>query len=220
LGNGVTAYFANSILQRDVDLANALLVAESIGAEIEIIDVAPLDWPEFAANPPDRCYLCKKKVYGLIIDRISEKGEVKLFDGTNLDDMYTERPGHKAIKELGVITPLVEAGLTKDNIRKTARKLKLPNWNRVSASCLATRVHQGSQITSLKLNKISACEEVLDQLGFIGCRARLSGDSSSLIIEVQESDIKIVSVNKFRTKILSSLSKFGIEKVYLDLTGR
>ena len=162
----------------------------------------------------------KKKVFGIFFDLIGDDSHMTLLDGTNVDDIGTDRPGHKAIKELKVITPLVLAGFGKGDIRNIAQHLELPNWNRESASCLATRVQHGSNITISKLNIITACEEVISRLGFAGCRARLSDDQKSLIIEVNESDIELVSGRECRTKLVSGLSAFGIEKIHLDLAGR
>lgn len=220
LGKRVKAFFANSILQREVDVANAILIAELIGADLEVVDLSPLEWPEFKANPPDRCYLCKKKVYGIFIDLIPKREGMKLLDGTNIDDRTTTRPGHKAIDELGVFTPLVKAGFGKEEIRQMAKSLGLPNWNRNSASCLATRVSHGSLITLEKLDKIYSCEKVLSKLGFAGCRAKLSEDQRSVIIEVREEDLETVSSHQIRHEILSSLAALDIDKISLDLAGR
>ena len=219
-GDQAPAFFANSILQTEADRANAVQTAEQLGATLQVIEISPLQWPEFAVNPPGRCYLCKKKVY-LLFKSLLPKKDMVLFDGSNLDDLQQDRPGRRAIVELGVVTPLVEAGLCKADIRQLGKYLDLPTWDRESASCLATRIPTGIKITEENLQLVANYEKVLLDLGFAGCRVRLGGDDSqSVNFEVKEIDLTLLCQPEIRQKLNSEFKKIGIGKLWLSLKGR
>lgn len=139
-------------------------------------------------------------------------------DGTNLDDLSDFRPGLKALSELNVKTPLAEAGLTKNDVRRLSKNLNLPNWDKHSSSCLATRVARGQQINEEKLGTIKKCEAFLHSLDFQGCRVRVSNDH--VIIELQEKNIERFSVHETRLLILKKFNDFSLKRVFLDLYGR
>jgi uncharacterized protein len=219
-GHDARAFFGDSLLQTEADRDNALRTAESLGAALTVVDLTPLDWPEFVANPADRCYICKKKVYLIFTELLPEKGMV-LYDGSNLDDLGQYRPGRRAIAELGVKTPLVDAGLNKEDIRRLGESLGVPSWNRDSASCLATRIPAGMAISAENLGRVARYEAVLLAAGYSGTRVRLCrNDPKSIKIEVKESDLPDISGSAARKHIISKFQKTGIENVWLSLQGR
>lgn len=219
-GDQTMAFFANSILQTEADRVNAVDTAEQLGATLQVVEISPLQWQEFALNPPDRCYLCKKKVYLLFKGHLPKKDMV-LFDGSNLDDLKQDRPGRRAIIELGVLTPLVEAGLGKADIRRLGKYLDLPTWDRESASCLATRIPTGTRITEKNLQLVACYEKILFDLGFAGCRVRLGADDSqSVNFEVKETDLILICQPEIRQQLNAAFKKTGVGKLWLSLKGR
>ncbi len=189
-----------------------------VGSRLLTVGLNPLVWPEFIENPPERCYLCKKKIYQTFQEKLAELDFNILMDGTNLDDLSDFRPGLKALHELNVRTPLADAGLTKNEVRQLSKSLDLPNWDKHSSSCLATRVATGQFIDEEKLEIIKQCENYLQTLGFRGFRVRLSADFA--IIELQERDIEKLANGEKRRSVLKKFSNFNIKKFFLDLEGR
>ncbi len=192
-------------------------VVDLIGSQLLTFSLNPFSWPEFTANPLERCYLCKKKIYQTFQDKLSEININVLMDGTNLDDLSDFRPGLKALDELKIKTPLAKAGLTKTEIRQLSKELGLPNWNKHSSSCLATRIATGQHINLEKLDLIRRCEDVLHVFGFTGCRVRKSDDLT--IIELLEEDIERFVQGSTRQQVLKKFNDFGIEKVFLSMSG-
>ena len=196
----------------------AKIIINLVGSRLLTVGLNPLVWPEFTENPQERCYLCKKKIYQTFLAKLEELHFNILMDGTNLDDLSDFRPGLKALHELKVKTPFVDAGLTKYEIRQLSKSLGLPNWDKHSSSCLATRVAVGQEINEEKLAIIKKSEDFLHALDFEGCRVRLSKDSA--IIELQEKDIERFTVSRTRISILKKFSDFSIKKIFLDLNSR
>jgi uncharacterized protein len=219
LGNDNTiAVFAETPLLPDGEAMAVRDVVNSVGSRMLTVKLNPLAWREFIRNPPERCYLCKKKIYRSFLDKLKGLHFSILMDGTNLDDLSDFRPGLKALHELGVITPLAAAGMTKKDVRRLSRNLNLPNWNRYSSSCLATRVATGERISPEKLQVIKKSENFLQGLGFLGCRVRLAEDSA--FIELLEEDINRLAKKETRTILLKKFNDFNIKKVFLDLRDR
>lgn len=182
------------------------------------VSVSPLQWKEFVNNNDKRCYFCKKKMYSLLLAELEKSDCCTLADGTNADDLKTNRPGLRAILELGVQTPLVEAGLTKQDIRELARSKGLINYDLASNSCLATRIPQGIEITSHLLRVVEDAESYLHSLGFIGCRVKVDGEVAC--IQLRRDDFAAFVKDDVRKAVLSRLNSLGVEKVSLDLTAR
>jgi uncharacterized protein len=178
--------------------------------------VDPLAWPGVAENNENRCYHCKKGMYQAL--RNTLKDGFALADGTNLDDLQQHRPGLRALRELKVLTPLVAAGLTKEDIRLLARDAGLPNHHWPANSCLATRTAQGSLITPDILRRIEKAEEFVTAQGFIGCRVRLSG--SVAVVELAVADISRFAEELNRNKILTYFQSLNLDVVHLNLLGR
>ena len=148
------AVFAETPLLPPGEVEAAREVINFVGSRLLTVSLNPLVWPEFTENPQDRCYLCKKKIYQTFLEKMGELHFSILMDGTNLDDLSDFRPGLKALHELNVKTPLADAGLAKDEIRQLSKDLNLPNWDKYSSSCLATRVVTGQEINEEKIELI------------------------------------------------------------------
>lgn len=219
LGENVLAVYAENSLQPPDEAENVrILVKDEIGCRLVVVKVDPLLLPEYAENPPDRCYICKKKIYSEFFVTIQRFGISCLMDGTNLDDLSEDRPGLFAIRELGVQTPLAEAGLTKREIRQLSRSQGISTWNRPSSSCLATRIPQGVLITRDKLSLVARLEGHMHSLGFYGCRVRLGRDG--IVLEVVEDDVVLLCNTALRSEVNRFCSEEGFGKVLLDLSGR
>jgi uncharacterized protein len=212
------AVFADTPLLPAGESEAARRVVSLVGSRLLTVSLNPLDWAEFTENPPERCYICKKKIYQTFQKKLHGMHFSVLMDGTNLDDLSDFRPGRKALQELKVRTPLADAGLTKEEIRRLSRDMDLPTWNKHSSSCLATRIAQCQEINEEKLELIQKCENFLQALDFQGCRVRLTNDSA--IIELLEEDIKSFADKKLRVLVLEKFNDFSLKKVLLDVRGR
>ena len=193
-------------------------IVSRVGSPLLVVSLDPLAWPEFTANPRERCYLCKKKIYQTFQEKLAETGFQVLMDGTNQDDLGDFRPGLKALDELMIKTPLADAGLTKRDIRQLSRELGLPNWDKHSSSCLATRIATDQIITREKLDLVRRCEDVLHEFNFTGCRVRISGDSAT--VELLEEDIERFAQGAIRLTVIKKFNDIGIEMVSLNMNGR
>jgi uncharacterized protein len=212
------AIFAETTVLPPGEAEYAKRSASQIGSRLFTVNLDPLSWPEFAENPPERCYLCKRKIYETFREQLEILDFHVLMDGTNQDDLREHRPGLKALAELHVKMPLAQVCLNKAEVRKLSRGMNLPSWNKHSSSCLATRVAVGQPINHEKIECIKKCESFLHSLDFQGCRVRLSGDSA--VIELQQDDMSCFLFETTRMLVLNKFADFGIEKVLLDLKGR
>lgn len=171
----------------------------------------------FAQNPPNRCYLCKKELFGKMKALAEEKGLTCVVEGSNLDDMGDYRPGLQAIKELGIISPLREAGLSKADIRAVSEVLGLSTYNKPSFACLSSRFVYGETITPEKLRMVDAAEQLLLDLGCRQARVRIHGSLAR--IEVLPEEFPIILQEENRTHIISSLRGMGFTYITMDLAG-
>lgn len=191
------------------------------GVSHVFIDIQPLAWGEFTRNPADRCYLCKSRVYRLFLDYARRQGVTVLLDGTNADDLHSERPGLKALHELGIVTPLAAAGLSKQEVRALSRELGLDTWDAPSASCLATRIPEGLAITPERLARIDHLEAYLAEIGCAGSRVRLDRRREDIAyVQVQEKDLPRLMAGGTRKVLLDFFNDSGMKNVFLDLRGR
>ena len=216
LGGRVVGIMARSVLQAAHEVREAVLFAGRRGIQLEQVDFDPLSWPNFCENSRDRCYICKKKMYASFLATIP--AGVGLMDGTNIDDLSTDRPGLRAIRELLVRTPLVEAGLSKFEVRTLSKELGLVTWNLPSSSCLATRISRGSKITLEKLDLVEKGERYLVSLGFSGCRTRLVGNG--VVITLTKGDFNRIVSDEMRFEIRNFFENLNLPKVFLDLSER
>ena len=173
--------------------------------------------PDFAGNPPERCYYCKRELFGTLAGLAADNGIRFVLDGSNRDDALDFRPGSRAGRELGVRSPLREAGLTKAEIRELARRLGLPVWNKPSMACLASRFPYGTRIEPESLQRVGAAEDFLRRLGFGQLRVRHHGAIAR--IELAPAELPRAARRETARKIVSGLKKLGYRYVALDLEG-
>lgn len=217
LGNRAVAFTEASPLHQSWELAEARELAQQLGARHIVIESNELADHDFAANPVNRCYLCKKGIFAGAIRIAAELGLAVIAEGSNLDDLQDYRPGRKALEELDIKSPLLEAGLTKEEIRAASFDLGLPVWNRQPLACLASRFPYGTTITAGKLRQIEACETLLRAEGFTVFRVRYHGDTAR--IEVSPAEIARLAVSPLREKIASHFKAAGFRNVTVDLEG-
>jgi len=192
-------------------------LAVSLGIQYVPVASNELEIRHFAENPPDRCYYCKNELFTVVRKVAAEYGIEFVADGTNADDIADYRPGRRAAREQGVLTPLLEAGLGKDEIRELSRELGLPTADKPALACLASRFPYGSQITEEKLAAVDMVENSILQLGIAQVRVRHHGEIAR--IEVNESNIAKLSEPGIREKIVSLVKAAGFQYVALDLEG-
>ena len=172
-GCDVAAYCVHSAFQPAFELADARRLADGLGARFEVIPVDVLADPVICANPPDRCYHCKRRVFAAILERARAGGYDTVIDGTNASDDAADRPGMRALAELGVLSPLRLCGITKAQVRECSRAAGLFTWSKPAYACLATRMPAGEAITAEALKRVEGAENALFALGFTDFRARL-----------------------------------------------
>jgi uncharacterized protein len=214
----VLPLFADSVLQTVADRRHIVAIGKEIGCPITIIEVDPLADDDFVRNPVNRCYHCKKKTFTLLLEKMRRHSISTLMDGTNYDDLQEVRPGLRVLEELQIVSPLAEAGMTKEEVRLLGRQLGLSNWNRPSGSCLATRIEPGRTITDALLAKIERCETYLHSLGFAGCRVRLDGDGCRLELAAGDLDrfANAALIRETRNRFI----EYGMSAVFLDMRER
>jgi uncharacterized protein len=218
LGENCLALFADSVVQPRAERDGAVTTAQTIGAALVQVPFAPLALPEFTANCGDRCYYCKKAIFAVFLHLAKLDNFPWLADGTNSNDLDADRPGLRAVAELGVKSPLADAGLTKEEIRLLSRALGLPTWDKPSASCLATRIPTHTPITVTNLGLVETAERFLHTLGYHGCRVRLLG--STFVLELAAGDIVKIARHEDFITVRAYLYSLGAEKVFLDLLQR
>jgi uncharacterized protein len=197
----------------EVDAAKE--AAQAMGARHEVMDVP---FPEAVRdNPPDRCYLCKRQLFGRLLARAAAEGCGNVLDGTNADDLGDHRPGMRAVRELGVISPLLAAGLTKADVRRLSRERGLSTWNRPAGACLLTRLPHGERVTEAALARIEAGERFLREIGFPGARLRSHGDLARIEV-APDRIVDLVAADK-EHGIDATLKKLGYRHVAVDLAG-
>lgn len=214
-GADVTAYYVKSAFQPEFELRDAQRLAQELGAKMQVIALDVLGDAAVTANPADRCYHCKKRIFTAIVDAARADGYTVLIDGTNASDDDSDRPGIRALRELAVRSPLRECGITKAQVRELSREAKLFTWDKPAYACLATRIPTGEHITAEKLNKTERAEEFLESLGFRDFRVRLMGESAKL--QVREEQLPLFLEK--RNEILTGLQPL-YTNVLLDLEVR
>lgn len=214
----VIAVTARSETYPSIELKAAKKMAEAYKARHIIIDSEELEIPGFKDNPPDRCYYCKKELFGKLRRIADGEGIKYILDGSNHDDLRDYRPGMKATKEFGVRSPLMESGLKKDDIRKLSKNLQLDTWDKPSFACLSSRFPYGKEITKEKLRMVDLAENYLRKLGFKQLRVRYHEDIAR--IELGQRDMeKIFKERSLLEKIVKRFKKIGYLYITLDLEG-
>lgn len=214
-GADVTAYCACTEFQPRFELEDAMSLASSLGARLVFLRLSALEDETIASNPENRCYFCKRRIFSAILKRAESDGYDLLLDGTNASDDLSQRPGSRALAELSVRSPLLEAGLTKAEIRRLSREAGLPTWDKPAYACLATRIPAGEPITREALARTERAESYLSSLGFRDFRVRTRGNGA--LLQVRQEDLPLVLSR--REEIVNTL-KGDYVSVTLDLEVR
>ena len=204
-----------SIPASEVEEAKAL--AKAIGIVHRLIETREMDRPGYVANSPDRCFYCKDELYTLLGAMTQIEGYACVVDGCNLDDLGDHRPGRRAAAEHGVRSPLIEAGLTKEDIRSLSKERGLPTWDKPAMACLSSRIPYGSPVTIEALDQIEAAEAFLRSLGLRQLRVRHHGQVAR--IELDEGGMAIILSGGRRQAVVERLKALGFAYVTLDLAG-
>jgi len=215
LGERAVALTAVSASLPADELEEAQQMAREIGARHVLIDSHETEDPRYLSNSPQRCYFCKSDVFQRLIDYAKENGFSWVVDGTNSDDAHDHRPGRQAARELGVLSPLQEANLTKSELRTLARRFGLPNWDKPAAACLSSRIPYGQLITLERLSQVEQAERVLHRLGFRQVRVR----HHDMVARIEILPDEFSALFKQRDRILKELNNLGFPYVTLDLAG-
>lgn len=216
LGAGhVAAVTAISEISPSADMDDATMMAKDFGVRHILLRSDEMENVEFIANTPERCYVCKKGRFSALLKIREDLGLDCIVDGSNMDDQSDYRPGEKAMKELGIRSPLREAGLYKSEIRALSREMGLPTWDRPSRACLASRIPYGTAITGDRLKMVNEAEKALHCFGFAQLRVRYHGDLAR--IEVPDSELS--DALEHRQEIIERVKAVGFTYVTLDLAG-
>jgi pyridinium-3,5-biscarboxylic acid mononucleotide sulfurtransferase len=217
LGERVLALTTTSPTMPDDDRLSALEMAQTIGARHVVVDSNELEVPGYAENPLNRCYLCKHNLFTVCEAKAGELGIDEIVDGLNLDDLHDYRPGIKAAGEKSVRHPLVEAELTKAEVRELSRSLGLRTWDKPASPCLSSRFPYGTRITLEGLDRVERGEQLLHAMGFQVARVRYHGEIARL--EVEQGEIARLLEPATRERVDHELRKLGFRFVTVDLKG-
>lgn len=214
-GKNVTAYYVKTAFQPQFELDDAIRLASKINVPMKIIELDIMSCEDITANPANRCYYCKKMIFGAIRKQAESDGYTVLLDGTNASDDIADRAGMKALSQLSVLSPLRECHITKDEIRSLAKEAGLDVWNKPSYACLATRIPSGTAITKEMLTSTEKAENELFKLGFSDFRIRLFHGAARIQFPLSQLEEAL----KMRDKIIKRLKPY-YDIILLDLGGR
>ena len=217
LGEKAIALTASSASAPPGEIDAARAFASRLGCRHIVLDSHELENPSFAQNPVNRCFFCKDELYRICRAEADKLGIEAIVDGTNLDDLQDHRPGLKAASEWGVRHPLVEADMTKEDIRRYSRQLDLPTWDKPSSPCLSSRFPYGTEISLERLKLIGNCELFMKELRFREFRVRYHGDLARL--EVGQNEIDRLWERSTRDAIVKRFKELGFRFVTIDLQG-
>ncbi|MEX0786804.1 MAG: ATP-dependent sacrificial sulfur transferase LarE [Dehalococcoidia bacterium] len=204
-----------SIPRSEVDEAREL--ARQIGIAHELIDTYEMEREGYVENSSERCFHCKTELYGLLASMASERGFASVLDGCNVDDLGDHRPGRVAAAAHGVRSPLIEAGLTKDEIRTLSLERGLPTWDKPAMACLSSRIPYGTPVTVEALERVGAAEAYLRSLGIRQLRVRHHDDVAR--IEVEPEAMALLLADERREEVVERLKQLGYTYVTVDLAG-
>ena len=214
-GADIRPYFIKTAFQPEFELRDAHRLTEELGIELTVVEYDILAETQVAQNPPNRCYYCKSALFGALKQQALKDGYEILLDGTNASDDASDRPGIKAIREMRVLSPLRECGLTKDEIRILSREAGLFTWEKPSYACLATRIPTGEPVSGELLKRIERSEDALSALGFSDFRVRVFYNAA----RIQLSKGQFEQAAQDRERILNVLKPY-FTAVLLDLEAR
>ena len=211
----VTAYYVRSVFQPQFEYEDAVRFSKEYGVNLQVISVDVLQDEAVRKNPANRCYYCKRQIFGHICAAAVADGYTVVLDGTNASDAEDDRPGMQAIRELAVRSPLRECELTKEMIRMRSKEVGLFTWNKPAYACLATRIPSGEMITEEKLQRTEMAETYLHSLGFVDFRVREYQGAAR--IQIREEQLPLLMQE--RDKIQKHLQEMYVA-VFLDLEAR
>jgi uncharacterized protein len=217
LGDGACAVTATSPTYPQSEFRTAEELARLIGIRQLVVESNELEIPGYSGNPTDRCYHCKKELFLICAKKAEDLGFASIADGSNIDDLGDYRPGRRAGVELAVRSPLLEAGLSKAEIRILSRELGLPTWDKQPYACLASRFPYGIEITAERLHRVEMCEEFLKEKNFRTYRVRFH--EATARIEVGEDEIPRFADSVLRQSVHDFFREQGFTYVALDLMG-
>ena len=217
LGERVVAVTARSETYPQLEFDEATALAKQIGIRRLAIETEELSLEGFRKNPPDRCYHCKRELFGKLRALAREMDLRHVLDGANVDDLGDFRPGARAAAELGVRSPLQEAGFTKEQVRLASQALGLPTWNKPSYACLSSRFPYGETITAENVGRVDKAEAFLRTLGLRQVRVRHHGDTAR--IEVPPEQVARLAGDELRGQVVARFKELGYTYVTLDLQG-
>ena len=210
-GAEIRPYYVKSQFQPQFEFEDALRLCRELGIEPRVLRLDALSVPEVRANGPDRCYSCKINIMSTVMAAAREDGYPVLLDGTNASDAADDRPGMRALGELGVLSPLRLCGLTKPEIRRLSREAGLFTWNKPAYACLATRVKTGESITNERLAAVEAGEDFLFSLGFTDFRLRTCGGAALLQFPAEQLPAAYAREEEIRRRLAADFSEIRID---------
>lgn len=213
----VLAVTALSPLYPEREFAGVKKLTQTLGTRHRVIQSNELEIPGFSENPPNRCYYCKSKLFAELLDLAKDESIPFVVEGSTLDDDKDHRPGRMAVQELGIRSPLKEAGLTKAEVRELSKALGLSTWDKPSFACLASRFPYGEEITDEGLKMVNAAEDYLFGLGFKQVRVRHYGNLAR--IEILKEEMARLMNGSLREEVVNRLKRIGYRYVTLDLQG-
>ena len=217
LGRGALAVTAKSPSLAPAELKEAVELAERLGLNHRIVETHEVEREDYAANNPNRCFFCKDELYTYLSAYAREEGYEHIANGTNTDDLGDFRPGLNAAKQYGVRSPMVEADLSKADIRELSKDMDLPTWDKPAQACLSSRIPYGSMVTVEALTRIAQAEEYLHGLGIRQLRVRHHDTIAR--IEVEPQDFLTLTDEAVREQVVAKFREIGYSYVTLDLQG-
>ena len=214
-GHKVYGIMMHTMLHPMGEVEDARATAEQIGAEFRVLEIDELKGADILDNPVDRCYRCKKYLFRNLIEEGEKLGVSAMMEGTNEDDLHVYRPGLRAIRELGIHSPLAEAGMTKAEVRKLAGELGISVSNKPSMPCLATRFPYGTPISYEAMRKVDEGEAFVRSLGFYNVRLRIHNDVARIEVDVNE----MPRLLEHCEQIVAKLKNLGYDYITVDLEG-
>jgi uncharacterized protein len=217
LGDKMLAVLADSPSLAEFQKRDAIQFARDYGIPLEVIRTEEFDNADYTKNAPDRCFHCKDELFAKLAEMAKQRGFASIIYGVNADDTSDFRPGHRVAAQYGVRSPLLEAGLTKAEIRELARDAGLPVWDRPAAACLSSRIPYGTPVTIQNLKQVETGEDALRQLGFRQFRVRHHGDL--VRIEIAPDELLAALDPQMARKFTELFKRLGYQYVTLDLEG-
>lgn len=211
-GRRTAAYFVQTAFQPGFELEDARETVRTLGAELRVLEVDILKRPEVAANPADRCYHCKRALFARLLEAAEEDGFPLVLDGSNASDDAGDRPGMRALAELGVRSPLRECGIGKTEVRRMAREAGLSVWDKPSYACLATRIPAGTAITAEDLARVERGEAALRALGFSDFRLRLRGEDGLLQVREEQFGLARKLLPEIRERLAGDFREASLDE--------